>query len=144
LVVFPTVFAFWFGAATIMAVFAPAPEVLQLAVFALKVAGLGYLLTPFELVMTGLAQGLKQPKYALLVNVLRLLLLRIPLALVFLRLWGGRGIYLSHPLSATLSGLAGFLLLRRLLQAWREVGCLARESQGPIILETEVRDLADH
>ncbi|MCK5539498.1 MAG: MATE family efflux transporter [Deltaproteobacteria bacterium] len=118
-IVIPTIIIFWFQADIIMHIFKPSPEVLKLAVFTLKIIGLGYFFTPFELVMTGLSQGLKQPKYSLIINCLRFLLLRVPLALLFSQFWGGHGIYISLPVSLTISGLVSFLLMRRLLKECR-------------------------
>jgi len=116
ILIIPTVLFFWFYAGTFIAVFKPSPEVLNLATFALKIAGLGYFFTPFELILTGLAQGLKQPKYSLLTNILRLLVIRLPLAFLFAEKMGGHGIYISHPVSLTISGIASFFLIRHLFK----------------------------
>lgn len=119
LLVIPAIIFFWFQADDLIEIFKPTPEVLKLAAFALKVAGLGYFLAPFELILTGIVQGLKKPKYSLMINLLRLLMLRVPLAFLFLQLWGGHGIYLSHPVSASISGLASLLIMRRLFKEWQ-------------------------
>ncbi|MEA3333021.1 MAG: MATE family efflux transporter [Pseudomonadota bacterium] len=118
-IIIPTITIFWFQADAIMHIFKPSPEVFKLATFTLRIIGLGYLFTPFELVMTSLSQGLKQPKYSLFINCLRFLVLRVPLALFFSQFWGGHGIYISLPVSLTISGIVSFLLMRRLLQECR-------------------------
>ncbi len=120
ILVIPTIIIFWFQADELIGIFKPSPEVLGLATFALKIAGLGYLFAPFELIMTSLSQGIKQPKYSLLINCLRLLVLRVPLALLFSKIWGGHGIYISHPVSLTISGLVSFMIMRHLLKQWPE------------------------
>ncbi|MCD6533901.1 MAG: MATE family efflux transporter [Deltaproteobacteria bacterium] len=117
-IVFPIIILFWFHADTLIHLFKPSPEVLEQAIFALKIIGLGYLFTPFELIMTSLSQGLKKPKYSLSINCLRFLLLRIPLALLFSQFWGGHGIYISLPVSLTISGIVSFLIIRHLLKEW--------------------------
>jgi len=136
IVVIPTITVFWFQADELIGIFKPSPEVLQHASFALKIAGLGYLFAPFELIMTSLSQGVKQPKYSLLINCLRLLALRVPLALLFSKIWGGQGIYVSHPISLTISGLVSFIVMRHLLNKWpRKEKILDKKPQVELIQE---------
>lgn len=113
--VLPAVIFILWQADFLIGLFKPSPEVATPAVFALRVACSCYLFGPFELCLTGLAQGLKKPRYSLIINSLRVLLLRLPLALIFLRWRGGIGIYISHPLSAIITGGFSFFLLRHLL-----------------------------
>ncbi len=113
--VIPATIFFWIKADELIALFKPSADVLEHAAFALKIAGLGFLFIPFELIMLGLAQGLKRPKFTLQINFLRLLIVKIPLALLFLKLWGGNGIYISHPVSFAVSGLVSFMIIRSLL-----------------------------
>ena len=115
LLVIPTLLLFWFEAHRLIGCFKPDPEVLKLASFCLKIAGLGYLMLPWELVTTSLAQGFKKPRYSLYISGLRLLVLRLPLAVLFAWAWGGPGIYISHPVSMLLSGTASFFIMRYLL-----------------------------
>jgi putative MATE family efflux protein len=99
----------------IIGLFNPGDQVLKLSSFALRTALLGYFLMPAELIMTGIAQGIKQPRFSLFINLLRLVCLRLPLAFVFGFLWGGRGAYVSHAVSMTITGLVSLYLLRRLM-----------------------------
>ncbi len=136
ILVIPTIIIFWFQADELIEIFKPSPEVLEHAIFALKIAGLGYLFAPFELIMTSLSQGIKQPKYSLLINCLRLLVLRVPLALFFSKIWDGHGIYISHPVSLTISGLVSFIILRHLLRQWPEKEeILDKKPQSELIQE---------
>ncbi len=114
--VIPAAIFFWFQAGSLIALFQPSPEVLKHSAFALKITSLGFLFIPFELIMLGLTQGLKRPKFALLINFLRLIIVKIPLALIFLKLWGGDGIYISHPVSFVVSGISSFIIIRYLLK----------------------------
>jgi putative MATE family efflux protein len=111
----PTGFLLWIFAPDIIGLFNPGGEVLELSCFALRVALIGYFLVPAELIMTGLAQGIKKPQYSLAVNLLRLLCLRLPLAFVFGHLWGGQGTYVSHTVSMMVTGVASLYIIRRLL-----------------------------
>ncbi len=112
----PVGIAMWLIARDVINLFGPEAKVLELATFALRAALTGYLFVPLELVMNGLAQGLKKPGYTLCVNASRVLMLRLPLAVAFGVLWGGEGAYISHPVAMTLTGLASAILLRRLLR----------------------------
>lgn len=100
----------------VVRLFSPAPEVAALAAYSLRVALVGYLLAPVELVMTAVAQGIKRPGYTLLIYCMRLLVLRIPLALLLGRELGGKGVYLSHPASMIITGLVSIWLLHRIMQ----------------------------
>jgi len=99
----------------VLRLFSPGAEVHALAAFSLRVALVGYLIAPVEMVMIAIAQGIKRSGYTLAIFSIRLLVLRIPLALVLGYALGGRGVYLSHPVSLILTGLVSILLLRRLI-----------------------------
>jgi len=113
--IIPAIVLFWFQSDSLISIFKPSPELLKMAAFVLKIAALGYILLPFELIMTSLSQGLKQPRYSLIISALRLLLLKIPLALIFLNLWQGTGIFISHPVSLAISGIVSFIIMQHLL-----------------------------
>ncbi len=111
----PVALYFHFKAPQVLALMRPDPGVLEQAAFCLSWAVAGYFFLPFELVAGTVAQGVGQPRYALVINLVRLLALRLPLAFVFMNLWGGRGIYLSHPVSMSLTGLASIFILRHIM-----------------------------
>ncbi|NPA25558.1 MAG: MATE family efflux transporter [Deltaproteobacteria bacterium] len=115
LLLVPMVLLFWFVPEHLIGIFRPAAGVLTAGAFALKAVGPGYLFTPFELILTGLSQGLKKPRYSLMINALRLLALRLPLAWIFSRFWGAYGVYIALSVSFAISGLASLGLMRRLL-----------------------------
>lgn len=110
-VMVPVALFFHFNAAGVLALLKPDAGVLVRAAFCLSWAVAGYLFLPFELVAGTVSQGIGRPRYALVINLVRLVCLRLPLAFVFMGLWGGEGIYLSHPVSMTLSGLMSAALL---------------------------------
>lgn len=111
----PIGFILWWFAPQVIGLFKPGPGVLALSSWAFRAALLGYWLIPIELMVIGLAQGIKHPGYTMLINSGRLLLLRLPLAFVFARLWGGEAVYLSHTVSLLISGLCSLFILRFLL-----------------------------
>lgn len=118
----PTGLLLWSFAPDVIGLFSPGNEVLRLSSFALRVALIGYFLVPAELIMSGLAQGIKKPRYSLVINLLRLLCLRLPLAFAFGRLWGGEGAYVSHTVSMIITGMVSLYIIRHLM-ALTETAC---------------------
>lgn len=100
----------------ILELFNTSPEITRLATYVLRIATLGYCLAPFELVMTGLAMGLKHPKFSLYTNICRMLFLRLPLAVIFGHIWGGKGVYISHPVSLLTTGAISIFIIKHLLK----------------------------
>ncbi|ACN16850.1 MatE [Desulforapulum autotrophicum HRM2] len=105
----------WFNAPFVIGMFQPGSEVLELSTYAFRASLLGYWLVPIELIVIGLAQGLKRPRYTLIINVARLLLLRLPLAFLLGYIWGGKGAYVSHALAMMVTGTVSIFILGRLL-----------------------------
>ena len=116
IIIVPVSLLLWFYAPAVIGLFRPGPEVLKLSSFAFRMALLGYCLVPVELIVVGLAQGIRRPKFTLLINIFRLILLRLPLAFLFAHLWSGEGTYISHTVSMILSGFFCIFLLRHLLR----------------------------
>jgi len=92
------------------------PKVSEQASYIFRLALIGCAFIPVELIMVGLAQGVKRPKYTLLINTIRVLVLRLPLAFFFGYLWGGDGVYVSHPVSMMITGVISVFLIRHLLK----------------------------
>lgn len=90
-------------------------KVMELGSYAIRVAALGYILVPVDLALFSLAQGLQKPLYSLFTLVLRILVLRYPLAVYLALNWGVRGVYWCEPISMGLAAIFSALLLGRLL-----------------------------
>ncbi len=115
IILIPACLLLYLYSPAVIGLFHPGPEVLKNSSFAFRVALLGYWFVPMELIVVGLAQGIRKPKFTLLVNILRLLMLRLPLAFLFAHFWGGRGVYISHTVSMIITGLFCIFILRHLL-----------------------------
>lgn len=107
----------------ILILFQLEPHVLELGRFAVRCSALGLPFCVLEVVLIGVAQGLRHPKFALLLSAFRLLGARVPLAFLFAAEWGARGVYVSHAV-AMVAGwiMAGFLTMRLLGKARQEIG----------------------
>lgn len=114
-VLLPVGVLLWFNAPFVIGLFRPGSEVIALSSYAFRASLLGYWLVPVELIVIGLAQGLKLPRYPLVINVARLLLLRLPLAFLLGYVWGGKGAYISHALAMMVTGTVSIFILRHLL-----------------------------
>ncbi len=90
-------------------------EVAELSIRAIRIAALGDILAPLELVLYGTAQGLKRPLYPLIAMGARILIFRYPLAVFFASNWGVYGVYWSQPVAMILSAILSSILLWRLL-----------------------------
>ena len=115
IVLIPVCVLLWLYAPAVIGLFRPGSEVLELSSYAFRVSLLGYWFVPIELIVVGLAQGIKMPRYTLFINVSRLILLRLPLAFLFAFLWAGKGTYISHTVSMIVSGFMCLFILRHLL-----------------------------
>ncbi len=127
-VLIPAGLLLWVFAPDIIGLFNPGSEVLKLSSFALRAALIGYFLVPAELIMTGIAQGIKQPGYSLIINLLRLVCLRLPLAFLFSYCWGGQAAYISHTVSMIITGCASLYILGRLIKLADEACASTRRS----------------
>lgn len=105
----------WFNAPLVIGLFRPGSEVMELSSYAFRVSLLGYWLVPVELIVVGLAQGMRLPRYTLIINVARVLLLRLPLAFALGAVWGGKGAYISHTIAMMITGTVSVFILRHLL-----------------------------
>ena len=75
----------------------------------LQIVGLSQLFSTIEMVSNGLFTGVGRPKIPAIISII-FTVLRIPMALVFIRSIGVNGIWLSIALSSVLKGLTAYLL----------------------------------
>ena len=75
----------------------------------LQIVGLSQLFSTIEMVSNGLFTGVGRPKIPATISII-FTVLRIPMALVFIRSIGVNGIWLSIALSSVLKGLTAYLL----------------------------------
>lgn len=104
------------GAKWLVLPFGSVTDVGNLSIHAIRIAALGDILAPLELVLYGTAQGLKKPLYPLIAMGARILIFRYPLAVVFASTWGVYGVYWSQPVAMVLSAILSCILLWRLLR----------------------------
>lgn len=94
------------------------PQTASMAAYAIQMAAYAHVICPVELVLFGLAQGLKKPYFYLPAVITRLFLLRYPLALFMAAHYGAQGVFLSQPLSnvgtAILSATLIMVLIRQM------------------------------
>ena len=108
---------FFFFSTPIVRIFKAGPEVASLAGFALKFNGCAYMFVAVEMTLNSVAQGVKRTRLVLFIVGMRLLLLRIPLAIILGMYWQVHGIYLSHPISMMIAGIVCSFLLYWLVKS---------------------------
>lgn len=87
-------------------------EVRGLAAGAIRIAAWAHIVCPLELILFGLAQGLRKPVFYLPAVIVRLFVLRYPLAYVLAGLYGLAGVYWSQPLANLGTAIvSGFLII---------------------------------
>ena len=75
----------------------------------LQIVGLSQLFSTIEMVSNGLFTGVGKPKIPAIISII-FTVLRIPMALIFIRIIGVNGIWLSIALSSVLKGITAYLL----------------------------------
>ena len=119
-IIIPGAFVFICWSRELLYIFKPVPELLDLASVAVQASGVSMILVPALYALYGMAQGFKRPAYMLTMIIIFIVVLRLPLAYWFARLWGGQGVFWSHPASAFIAGLVAVGLLIRLLTSGRK------------------------
>lgn len=100
--------ALWFAAPAIANLFSDNPEVIGLVVFYLRCLPFSYGFLALTFVATATFNAMKEPRQAMLLNVLRLFVFYLPFS--FLGAWLGeiRGIYLGAAIGNVVAGVVAF------------------------------------
>jgi len=114
-IIMPAALLFFFFSHELLYIYKPVPELLVLASVAVHAAGVSMVFAPLLIALNSMAQGLKRPVYMLTMIILYIVVLRLPLAYWLAGLWGGQGVFWSHPASTFIAGLVAIGLLIKLL-----------------------------
>jgi len=91
-------------------------DVRLLAAGAIQAAAWAHIVCPAELILFGLAQGLKKPAYYLPAVIVRLFVLRYPLAYALAGFYGLAGVFWSQPLANLGTAVVSAALIAVLLR----------------------------
>jgi putative MATE family efflux protein len=95
----------------IVCLFVRQKETIEIAADYLRIVGLAQIFSAVEVISNGLYTGLGKPKIPSIVSMV-FTALRIPMALVFIKIWGVNGIWISIAVSSMFKGVISFLIYK--------------------------------
>lgn len=97
----------------LLGIFDPSPTMMEIGMKALRIISLSFLFAGFCIVVGAVFQALGNGVYSLMVSVARQLLVILPVAYVFGKVWGLDAVWWAIPIAEVVSVLmSAFLLLR--------------------------------
>ena len=105
---------FQLRAEALLEIFDASPDMLSIGVPALRTISLSFLFAGYCIVVGSVFQALGNGVYSLAVSVARQILVILPLAYVFARLWGLNAVWWSIPIAEIVSVVMSTVLLRRI------------------------------
>ena len=101
-------------AEALLEIFDASPDMLSIGVPALRTISLSFLFAGYCIVVGSVFQALGNGVYSLAVSVARQILVILPVAYVFARLWGLNAVWWSIPIAEIVSVVMSTVLLRRI------------------------------
>ena len=78
----------------------------------LRVLALGFVISTFGIVMSGVFEAIGEGKYSLFISLLRQFILTIPLSFILIRYLDVMGVWLTFPLSEVVALVVSFILYK--------------------------------
>lgn len=103
--------------AQLMAMFSANGNLLNNGIIALRIISSSFIITAFAILSSVMVQALRMGTFSLIVSLMRQLLLIIPFALIFSKLWGLSGVWIAYPASEFLVGIFFLFALRPIFRA---------------------------
>lgn len=100
---------------TLLGMFDASEHMIEIGVPALRLISLSFILAGFSIVASSVFQALGNGMYSLFVSAARQLLVLLPVAFVFAKLFGLHMVWWSFPIAEVVSALLCALLLKRIL-----------------------------
>ena len=99
---------------TLMGLFNAEGDMITMGRAALRYISLCFPFAAFGIICGSLFQATGHGMYSLIISVMRQLVLIVPLAFIFSRIWGVDGVWMAYPAAEGAACLLSFLMLRRL------------------------------
>lgn len=103
--------------AQLMAMFSANGDLLNNGIIALRIISSSFIITAFAILSSVMVQALRMGTFSLIVSLMRQLVLIIPFALIFSKLWGLSGVWIAYPASEFLVGIFFLFALRPIFRA---------------------------
>ncbi len=106
---------FWLFPTQLLGLFDATPEMVEIGAVALRVISLGFPIAGCCIVLSGGPfQAMGYSIYSLMTSVVRQLVVILPLAFIFVNLWGIEGVWLVFPISETVALVMTIIIYRKL------------------------------
>ncbi len=109
-VLFPKLILSWFNATD---------SLIRIGVIGLRIFSLGFIISTFGIVISGVFESLGIGKYSLTISLLRQLVITLPLAYILLSLIGLNGVWLSFVISEFIASVTAIVLLKKQLAKFK-------------------------
>ena len=109
-VLFPKFILSWFNATD---------SLIRIGVIGLRIFSLGFIISTFGIVISGVFESLGIGKYSLTISLLRQLVITLPLAYILLSLMGLNGVWLSFVISEFIASVTAIVLLKKQLAKFK-------------------------
>lgn len=96
----------------ILDLFSANGSMLEMGTEALRIIGLGFIVSTFSVVFSGVFEALNRGAESLIVSLVRQFAVTIPLSLLLVKIWGVAGVWISFPVSELLSAFCALLLYK--------------------------------
>lgn len=108
----------------LMSLFNAEGEMMKMGVRALKTISMCFPFAAFGIITSTLFQSCGYGFYSLIISTLRQLILIVPLAFIFSRIWGVSGVWTAYPTAEAVAATLSFIMFRRLMR--REINRLGK------------------
>lgn len=106
-----TSIGFIFGAPFLASIFVKDTKTIEMASHYLMIIGFSQIFNMIEMVSNGMFTGVGKPKIPSIISIV-FTVLRIPFALIFIKIFGLNGIWIAIALSSILKGIIAFVVYR--------------------------------
>jgi Na+-driven multidrug efflux pump len=108
----------------IIGIFSKEPELLSIAVTAMRISMISMVLIGLSVLVTTVFQGLSQGVTALVLSLIRQFAVFLPLLYLCRWLWGLNGVWISWPIADTLSAAISYVFIYREYRKHKKAGYL--------------------
>ena len=105
--------AFWLFTPQLLGIFNASEQMLSIGIPALRLISLSFLLAGFNIIRISTMQALGHGVVSLTISVLRQLVVLLPSAIIFSRIWGLNATWISFPLAEVVALLITIVLFRK-------------------------------
>lgn len=101
----------------VMDIFSAGSAMKTMGIPALRIIGAGFIISSAGQVFPGVFEAMGRGVESLTVSLLRQLVIIVPLSLIFVRIWGVTGVWVTFPIAETIAAACAALLLRKVMKA---------------------------